>query len=226
MALVRIGADPFPPYQYYDEKGEIIGADFEIIKEAFKLTGNKIIVELQPWIDTIKKIENGVFDAIFQVQPTQERRKQYIFSDLLRNAKTCLFSRINDKIIDKSFSGINNEGIPIGMLKGYSYGEPIDSIKNDNKILYEDQESLIIDISEGKLHLGIFDYGVSSFLQAKLGINNVTAINNCSFDRPLHVMFKKNKKVFAENFNTGLSKLRKSGGYTKIYIKYKCFHKT
>ena len=75
--ILRVGADPFPPYQYYDESGVVRGIDSDTVTAAFEEAGYKIEIELMDWSDVQKKFDNGELHAIFQVQPDPERLAKY-----------------------------------------------------------------------------------------------------------------------------------------------------
>ena len=73
--LITVGADPFPPYQYYDESGNLKGSDYDLVKKAFDLAGYNIKVVLDEWKKIEEDLINKVIDAAFQVQYTPERER-------------------------------------------------------------------------------------------------------------------------------------------------------
>jgi len=113
--IILVGADPFPPYQYYDECGAIQGSDYERVHLAFQRAGYEINVILDEWLKIEGALMNQEIDAAFQVQWTSERAKNYYFSDLLRNAVTEVVT--GHKNLDlKSYHEIMDQKLSVGVI--------------------------------------------------------------------------------------------------------------
>jgi polar amino acid transport system substrate-binding protein len=185
---IRIGADPFPPYQYYDSHGELRGSDYEHVFSAGTRGGFEMEFEVDEWSLIEKKFFDQKLDAVFQVQKTPEREKRCLFSKLLRNAVTeVVTGKANIKA--GSFSDLIKDGCRLGVIQNYAYGEPLDSLHPELKVAYPDQESLLTAIAEKKVDAGIFDQGVKNFLMEKLGFSEIYVLSALSFLRPLYMAF-------------------------------------
>jgi len=201
--LLTVGADPFPPYQYYNESHDVKGSDYEIVKKIFNHAGYKIKVILNEW----KKIEdlviNKKIDAAFQVQYTIEREKKYFFSDLFRNAVTEVVT--GNKSLDlKFYFEIEEKKLSVGVINNYTYGNDIDKINSSLKKSFEEQNKLLKAINNRILDIGIFDKGVKEYLMKKEGFNNIISIKNLEFVRPLYVIFS--SKKLRDSFNRSLER--------------------
>jgi polar amino acid transport system substrate-binding protein len=185
---IRIGADPFPPYQYYDDQGILRGSDFEHVRAAGVAVGFEMEFELGEWSLMERSFYERRLDAVFQVQKTPEREKHFLFSKLLRNAVT-EFITGHDDIKADSFENLVAGNFRFGLIQNYAYGEPIDSLNPALKALYPDQEALLAAIAKKKVDVGVFDQGVKNFLMEKLGISTVYALSSLSFLRPLYMAF-------------------------------------
>lgn len=202
--LLTVGADPFPPYQYYNENHDVKGSDYETVKKVFNYAGYKIKVILNEW----KKIEdlviNKKIDAAFQVQYTIEREKKYFFSDLFRNAVTEVVT--GNKSLDlKSYFEIEEKKLSIGVINNYTYGDDIDKIDSSLKKSFGEQAELLKAINDRIVDIGIFDKGVKEYLIKKEGFNNIFSIKNLEFIRPLYVIFS--SKKLRDSFNKSLKNL-------------------
>ncbi len=202
--LITVGADPFPPYQYYDESGNLKGSDYDLVKKAFDLAGYNIKVVLDEWKKIEEDLINKVIDAAFQVQYTPEREKKYYFSNLLRNAVTEVVTGNKDLALN-SFKEIEEKKLSIGVINNYTYGDDVDSLDSSLKVPYPDQISLLKAINDKVVDVGIFDKGVKEYLMKSSDLNNIHSIKALEFIRPLYVVF--NNPELRDDFNNGLAKL-------------------
>lgn len=201
--LLTVGADPFPPYQYYNENHDIKGSDYKIVKKIFNHAGYKIKIILNKW----KKIEdlviNKKIDAAFQVQYTIERGKKYFFSDLFRNAVTEVVTG-NKSLGLGSYFEIEEKKLSVGVINNYIYGDDIDKICPSLKKSFDEQAELLKAINDKIIDIGIFDKGVKEYLIKKEGFKNIFSIKNLEFIRPLYVIFS--SKKLRDSFNRSFKK--------------------
>jgi len=185
---IKVGADPFPPYQYFEVDGSHAGSDYRQIRKLFEAMGYEISMTIREWSKIQAMMDEGLLDAAFQVQKTPERVGKYAFSELFRQAETQVVSA-NNQLCLNSFSDIPDQHLSIGLLKGYVNGEEIDSLPPDNKKFYLGTVALLQGISMGEVDVGVFDKGVKEYLMAKHNIENIYAFDHLAFFRPLHVIF-------------------------------------
>jgi ABC-type amino acid transport substrate-binding protein len=202
--VLTVGADPFPPYQYYDNSGAVKGSDYDLVKRAFELAGYEIMVVLDDWKTIEESVINKNIDAAFQVQRTPEREKKYFFSDLLRNAVTEVVTGNKDLVIN-TFKEMEEKRTSIGVIKNYSYGDDIDSLDSSLKVPYPDQLPLLKAINAREVDMGVFDKGVKEYLMKSAGLNNIYPIKALEFIRPLYVVF--HDPTLRDEFNKGLARL-------------------
>lgn len=205
-ATLRVGADPFPPYQYINEDGVLRGHDYELVRDAFASAGYEIEVALDDWPKIEAAVRNGELDAAFQVQRTPEREALYAFSDLLRLAATEVITSNPYLRNLTSFDEIATRHLIIGVMDNYAYGQEIDELGASCKRTYANQSDLLWAISRGEVDVGIFDQGVKIYLMQREGIDNLLTVGELTFERPLYVVFTDPALRYA--FNNGLRILR------------------
>ncbi|MBU5313120.1 transporter substrate-binding domain-containing protein [Tissierella carlieri] len=186
--IINIGADPFPPYQYYDEDGNLKGSDYENIKNKFENMGYEVNIVLDEWKIIEDNIVNKKLDAAFQVQYTKERESKYFFSNLFRNAITEVVTG-NPEIKLNSYKEIEENKLTLGVIANYTYGDDIDNIDSSLKVSYKDQTELLKAINDKVVDLGIFDKGVKEYILEKEEFSNIHSIKALEFIRPLYVVF-------------------------------------
>jgi len=211
--IIQAGADPFPPYQFETEQG-FSGLDLELITKAFDVRSIQLELTLKIWPEIEKDYDNELVRVLFQVQPTEERRRSNIFSDELRKAVTeIITSRKGEHPIN--LDPFRND-LYLGVLEGYSYGDAIDAIGETRKHRYPTQESLLSAVANGKEAYGVFDRGVRLYLQKDLGLEGIIPLAGMDFLRPLAVMFRKGDTELRDSFNAGLQEIREDGTYDAV----------
>ncbi len=202
--ILRIGADPFPPYQYIDENGEIYGSDYEVIKKTIDKMGYKAEFIIDDWSIIEKMFNEKILDIVFQVQKTPEREKKWYFSKKLRDAVTSIITSLditkykNVKNINELLKGDKK----LGVLENYQYGEIIDSIDDNKKVYYSTFEELLEHVNNRDVGFGVADLGVLKYINKNNIYDNIKTINNLNFNRPLYVAF--NDKSLRDEFNNFL----------------------
>lgn len=186
--VIKVGADPFPPYQYIDEYGRAAGSDYEEVSRIFQDAGYEIEVLIDDWSIVEEKFLSGELDALFQVQKNPEREEKFRFSSLLRNAVTEVITA--DKNLNlRTYQDIIDKGLKLGVLKGYAYGKEIDELPLSCKQEYESSEKLLRAVADGEADTGVFDQGVKAYMMEKLGLQGIYSIGELEFLRPLYIMY-------------------------------------
>jgi len=200
--IIKIGADPFPPYQYFDKDGILRGSDYEMVKKTFDLMDMETEYVIKEWSEISTMMEEKELDAAFQVQATPERLKRFYFSGLFRNAVTEVITS-NPNLELTNYAQIPEKGFTLGVIAGYTNGKEIDALPKKCKRFFEGTVALIKGISAGDVDLGIFDQGVKAYLMEQNGITNLYAIPAMTFLRPLNVIFNDGKlrDAFDEAFH-------------------------
>jgi polar amino acid transport system substrate-binding protein len=194
---LKIGADPFPPYQYHDSDGILRGIDYEKVKIAGEKAGFELEFLIDDWVLIEQKFSQKKLDAVFQLPKTPEREKQYIFSKLLRNGVTEVVSG-HQTLEIFSINDIEKHKYTLGVVNGISYADEVKELNSQYKKTYQNNSDLLTAIGKQEVNLGIFDQGVKNFLMEKLSIKNIRVINELTFIRPLFMAFhdKEVKEAF------------------------------
>ncbi|MDR2638381.1 MAG: transporter substrate-binding domain-containing protein [Helicobacteraceae bacterium] len=184
---LKIGADPFPPYQYYDN-GVLRGSDYERVKSAGEKAGFDLEFFIDDWAAIERRFEQKTLDAVFQLPKTPEREQKYHFSKLLRTGATEVVAA-NGAIDIAGISDIQSKGYLLGVAEGVSYGAAVQALSDESKVVYSDNEKLLIAVAGQAVDFGIFDRGVKAFLAEKLSLSNIRAIEALTFNRELFIAF-------------------------------------
>jgi len=120
-----VGWELWYPYQYHNNKQELVGLDFDVFNAIIKESKLKVIFTELPWKRHLQYIKTGKMDMAMGSSHTTEREKTAYFSLPYRLEKVNLFVRKGtiDKIILNTLSDLSNSDYMIGVEGGYFYGE-------------------------------------------------------------------------------------------------------
>lgn len=189
MKILKIGADPFPPYQFLDGLGNICGSDYEFVKSVVNRMGYESEFFIDEWHLIEELFDEKKLDIVFQVQKTEEREKKWIFSSKMRDAVTCIITSHFILEHDAFDSVFKNPKHRIAVIKNYQYGEPVDSIPEEKKVFLSTTRDIIQEVNQGYLDFGVVDLGVFEYESKYVSINNIQILHKMNFERPLYVAF-------------------------------------
>lgn len=205
---VNLVADPYPPYQFR-EADRIVGIDYDTISGIFHRMSMILRVDLFPWEECLRRVDAGDADGVFQITKTEERESRFLFSDLLREEETALFSKVRLPAATCLSEIFSSGRYLLGVLDGYSYNEEIDHLPAASKLPVHDQEELLIALSEGRCHAALMDTGVAEYLCAKRAITGLRRADGLGIRRSLYVAFNPDCLRTQQAFNQGLRQWRR-----------------
>lgn len=188
--VIRLGADPFPPYQYFDENGSVVGTDFDLVSAMFRDKGYDVTCYIDDWAVVFGKFKAKELDAVFQVQKTPERAAEFAFSPCFRIGVTEVVTADPDLVVDK-YSDIAEKGLKMGVSTGYSYGDAIDSLPAGIKTAYDTMEQLLAAVANKEVDVAVIDRGVKEFILERSSLPKLYNLPALDFDRDFYVMYHK-----------------------------------
>lgn len=201
--ILKVGADPFPPYQYIDEQGIIKGSDYETVNKILVTMGMTASYILDDWSKIEEMLIDRKIDIAFQVQKTPEREKKYLFSNLLRNATTSIIS-LKQAASLNSINEIVSNNQNIAIIEGYKYGELIDDLPVSVKVNCKNLTEQLKFVTNCEANYAVVDLGVLEWELKHNDFPDIKVVPNVSFNRPLYVVFNDNE--LRNSFNSFLEK--------------------
>ncbi len=217
MNIVRLVADPYPPYQY-EEGGTTKGLDYELIATAFAAGGVEATIQLLPWEACMAAMAAQDADAIFQITRTPQREEKYVFSAPFRTARTLLFKQRSTPLELSNFAELEQVAMthPIGTVKGFSYDPLVEALAPEAKIETDSQEELFQDLADKRFVLALADSGVAAYLLEKMSLDDIRPLESFGIERDLHLAAQKELPGVVQAFDAGLHELRREGSYAQI----------
>jgi polar amino acid transport system substrate-binding protein len=219
--IVRLVADPYPPYQF-ELAGRVVGCDYELVVGAFESAGLLTTVRLLPWHACLAEIGHGRADGIFQIVRTPERDGQLRFSRPFRIARTLVYQRRGTFDRFASLADLESAAAahPVGVLRGFSYDPLIDRLAARARIEVDTHEDLIRGLADASFDLALLDVGVATQLIGALGVDRIESVPGVEIARELCLAVRPPLQQVLEAFESGLDELRERGRDREILRKH------
>jgi len=212
----------YPPFQYKNDNGDIVGFDVEISLLACEAAELDCEFAAHAWEGLIPGLIIGKFNAISaSMTATPERREQVDFTDKLYTAPSQFLTK-KDSGIDISVEGLTGKTLAAqrsSVQADYlekTYGET-------SKInLYDTQDQANLDLAAGRVDalLGEVIALSESFLKSEAGAGFAWQGDELKFGDGIAIAIHKDNTELRDKLNAGIQAIRESGEYQKVSDKY------
>jgi polar amino acid transport system substrate-binding protein len=122
---LRVGWEPYAPYTYAADAGEVTGADIELIRALAGEVGCALDFAELPWARILREIENGTLDVSTSTSWTPERTAWAWFSEPYRETEMAIYVRRGEvgRFDLESLADIAEERFRLGVITDYYYGD-------------------------------------------------------------------------------------------------------
>ena len=203
--------DSFPPMGFKDDKGEIVGLDIDMAKEAAKRAGMDVEFKAIDWSDALW---NGL-----TVSP--EREKNILFSNTYMKDKQYIVVRNEDESIKSKADlagkvvGVQQASTGESALQNDPSGKTVKETKS-----YADFVSAFMDLGIGRVDAVIADGVIARYLMTKEpGKYKIVEGTDYGVDN-FAVGFRKDDTALRDKINGILAEMKKDGTADKIVEKW------
>jgi polar amino acid transport system substrate-binding protein len=165
----------YPPFESYDEAGEMIGFDVDLMKEIGARMGIEVEIQDLPFDSLIASVQEGKIDiAVAAFNYTEERDKSVDFTDAYYYAE-------DGFLVAETFAGeITAPEDAADYILGVQTGATADSwvtenlvdtglMSEDNLFRYERMDQAALDVKNGRIEILITDYIPAQALAEAVG---------------------------------------------------------
>ena len=197
-----------------------------IIKKAFSFEGIDVEFRYLPWKRSYESTKAGDYDATSFWYESDERKKEFYYSDIVTHEKTVFFYRKDNPL--KQWTTLSDlKGLSVGATIGYTYTKEFWDAATQGVFNLSKTSKDIGNMK--KLVAGRIDIFPAGMVQGSTLLNKNFApgiVSTIDFsETPLvsttgHLLFPKSKessKKLLAVFNKGLAKLKKSGELETMY---------
>ena len=214
--------DSFPPMGFKDDKGEIVGLDIDLAKEAAKRAGMDVEFKAIDWSSKEAELKSKKVDALWNgLTVSPEREKNILFSNAYMKDKQYLIVRNDDNSIKSKSDlagkvvGVQQASTGESALQNDSSGKTVKEIKS-----YADFVSAFMDLGIGRLDAVIADGVIARYLMTKEpGKYKIVEGTDYGVEN-FAVGFRKDDTALRDKINAILVEMKKDGTADKIAEKW------
>ncbi len=206
----------YPPYEFLDN-GIPSGFNIDIFRAVAEAEGLEIRINLKGWADVLSDLKEGKCDVLLGMFFSKKRAKDFDFSVPHNVISHSIFVRKSSSI--SSRHELSNKEIIV--QNGDIMHEYAKKHYPEAKIIpVVSQEDALRLLSSGKHDAALLGKLQNLFIADRAGLKNVTTVDSAfAFGDYCFAVKKGNSKLLAQ-LNEGLSLIKRSGQYDKIYAKW------
>ena len=212
----------WPPLEYVDESGKIVGFEVDIISEMSKLTGIEMESRNTGWDGIFAGLVNGSYDAVASgVTITEERKMTLDFTDPILEVVQSIIVRAGDEDKVNSFETLsgNKVGVQIGTT-GHFVAETAPGIILS---VYDEIPLAVEDLLNGNVDAVVCDSLIAAdFVLANENYAGKLSISGNASDEveQIAMCVKKGNMELLEIINSSLKTLEENGTIDALKEKY------
>ena len=217
-----VGTDPtYAPFEFQNEKGEIVGFDIDVMAAVAKAAGIEVKFVSTPWEGAFNALAQGDRDVLVSaVTITDERKQTLDFSDSYFEARQLIAVPEKSKVTKLE----ELKRSKIGVQTSTTGEEVIVKLLGKNSANIKRFESTPLALSElaaGGVDAVVADNGVVTHYLANNPAAKFKAVSDASFAPEQYgIAVKKGNAELLAKINTGLAAIKADGSYQKIQDKY------
>lgn len=219
--VYKIATDTtYAPFEFENDKGELVGIDMELLKEIAADQGFKYEVNVVGFAAALTALETGEADGVIAgMSITEPRKEKYDMSLPYFDTGTTIGVRKDSGI--KSFEDLRGKKVAgkVGTA-ACKFAESISEKYGFEIIQFEDSSTMFQDVIYGNTAACFEDYPVLGYeisrgLDLVIPFEEIAEPTSYSF-----AVMKGENSELLDMFNKGLSNLKANGKYNEIVNKY------
>ncbi len=213
-------SDNYPPFNYCNEKGELVGFNIDILKAVTKLYDVDVQLEHSDWKTINEILDKGDIDGIGGAHFPGTPNNEYFYTrSVFSNFHSFLYNPNQDNDFSLEHFRLLQNPI-VGMWKNDILANYILSINPSSIIKYaKSNEELVNMMKTGEISFILGQYIVIKYYADKLSYN-IAPIEYKILERQMGYKISKNSPELTTMINNGLEVIIANGEYEKIYNKW------
>jgi len=215
-SLLFLGNETLPPMVYL-ENDKPVGIVVDLAEALKERMTRPVRFKYMHWTQAQQLVLEGKADALLQINPTEERKKKYDFSDSLLESEFSIFISFDREGV---YDITDLRGLKVGVE---GKGLPINILKQDPLI----KSVVVADVlrgfrllANGAIDAVIVDRWVGSFVLAENNIRGIRIAGEAIDKSNSAIAVVKGNTELLSEINKALAEIKEDGTYTEILAKW------
>lgn len=216
--VLRVATSPdFSPFEFLDEKGNIVGFDVDLMTAIGKKIGREVKFENSSWDGLIPALQSGNVDVVIAgMAITPERKEQVLFSDPYYDTGLGIFVSKQSGI--NGLDDLKNKriAVQVGTI-GQDIAEKVEGAEVQKLNVSADT---FLELKNGTVDAVINHIPVFRYYLKTTGNPDMIMAGEALTDASDGIAVKKDNQALVDEINKALKELKASGEYDTIYEKW------
>lgn len=210
--VINVGIEgAYPPFNYYNDKNELVGFDVDIANAIAEKLGVKVNFVVTPWDSIIAGLLSEKYDIIISSMAiTEERMQKVDFTKPYYRTGAQLFVPNDSDITDPT----KIEGVKIGASIGSTFEAKAKELKVD-LVTYKSDMLTFQDLANGRIKGVITDKAVGASMIKEKNYP-FKALGDMLYTEEAGFTVRKGETALKEALNKALDEIQNDGTYEKI----------
>ncbi len=219
--VFRVGVDDvYPPMEFKDDAGKIVGFDVELATEIAKKMGKKVEFVSTAWDGIFTSLDSKKFDCIISsVSINEERQQKYIFTNpYIANAQVIVVGKNNTSITSEK----DLKGKKVGVQTGTTADESAEKFVKETPFEIKKYDQIIqpfADMKVGRIDAIIVDEVVGKYYAAQ-DKQSFKVTGGRLTNEPIGVCLRKSDTELRDKVQKAIDDLKADGTMKKLSEKW------
>lgn len=216
--------DTFVPMGFKDEKGQIVGFDVDLAKEACKRLGVKAYFQPIDWTMKESELNNKKIDLIWNGYTiTDERKKKVAFTKPYLANKQVIVTLAGSSIGSKA----DLKGKIVAVQSASSSQDAVDkdtdleaSFKGGQPVLFDNNNEALMDLEAGRTDAVVVDEVLARYYVKQRGESKYKFLKDDFGSEEYGIGVRLEDTELLKQLNKVMDDMKKDGTYDRIYSKW------
>lgn len=221
---LQVGWDPWPPYHFQNQQGEMTGFAIEVLNLVIHDLGCEVEYRERPWKRQLQELKEGQADIAMEAYYNAERAEYAIFSEAYSPSRAQLWVKSGNQFKATKIAELLNQGTLIGVTKDFYYGPVVEQNRNEPNVQEVfAEENNYSKLLKGRIAGFLGDWLATTWNLKQHGLQHKIVRSPVDvYEAPAFFMLSKRRlsNDFVNAFNAALQRAKQDGRYQHILDKY------
>lgn len=221
--VVGVNVNSYPPY-YFHKDNQTLGFSIDVAELVAAELGYTLTYQAYPWARINQYLQEGKIDMVLMYLKSEQRKAYVHYSKIPYIEESYRFFKKKGQNVNYTGDLNSIKNVPVGVIRGYSYGPDFDQFKFNRKYVVGSETQLLDMLQKQRVQLILGNEAVIKFHAQTLELNNeIEEVSPKLSAASAYFAFSKNRKnsdQVADKFSNALVKVQNSSAYQRLLEKH------